>query len=296
MKVENYRNWLNTPYKNTCDLTVVITTVTPDKTLNILKDLLEGFAKASNIDYRITVYEDAKVSEELKSFCEEHNLIYYGIKPSESTANAIFGRRDGIQKATTKYITFLDGDDSVLDIVECYSKCIELLETYDSLNRAAFANVNINEDTGAEYPKMLSEDVIEGKVDSNYTIDVATSRSCRKFLYVWDKVYRTSVVKQFEIYDAFGEDTIFNIQCALQNCRLGIVNKVGLIHYFGNDSHLGKTITKKTANSERFNRNRLNLKRFISDYGDKIKSHYSESVRNFYGVLLQKLKDSEEQL
>ncbi len=297
MNNAQYNKFLESDSVIKSGLTVIVTTITPQATINnILKRLLD--CKKLNIE--ILVYEDKSKDNTLSDFCSKNNIHYYRIKENESTNNPCFGRFDGIKKATQNFITFIDGDDELLSSTEiCYIKCIDLLENYiPNVNVCAFGTAHKNEITGKVSLKKLKEEYISSDV-LNYTIGTNIFSKISQFAhaYVWNKIYRSSILKTFDkIYSCWSEDTMFNMQVlfASNSFRTGFVNLIGYCHNYGADTHLAVQQYLFKKNPERYIAYTQEFERFITDYDERISNCHSNTIKHIFAGFKRRLKKSQE--
>lgn len=167
----------------------------------------------------------------VEEYIRENNLIKYFYKKNGGVSSA---RNMGIEKATGKYLFFVDSDDMIEK--DAINKCMELINEYDYLfvkrinNKAKYKNKNIV----CEIPKEeFIESVIKNKING----------------FVCCGIYNKKIIGnlRFDQEISFMEDTLFLLQYISKLKTIGFVDySCANYHYIENENSI--TNTKKVNN------------------------------------------------
>lgn len=155
-------------------------------------------------------------------------------------------RNLALRVATGRWVTFLDSDDAVYP--EIYDRCLSGNLDADVIvfgvrtiwQREKMTRVDSLADADLG---ILSANTIRMLYDS------------RLFEYVWNKVYRRAFIDENKVRFAEnlcpGEDTVFNLDCALQNARWRVVKDVGYKYYRMDGTSLSRYLPERAASLRR---------------------------------------------
>lgn len=249
---------------------------------NYLSLMLDSIKNQSYKDIEVILINDGSKdgSEEIcKKFVKENANAKYIYKENGGVSSA---RNLGLKYVTGKYVCFLDSDDY---IEKNYCEC--LVNTMEE-NACDFAMAGIYEH--------YQENVNEYSLDKAYC---ATKNNPDFFVKIfnpywfpvlWNKIYRTSIIKnnkiKFPQNISYDEDTVFNLQYYTHTRKICVVpNK--LYHYFirNNNSLTSKGVDLVFENSLKTIPYRLSLPKKI--FGENDKAIYVAGKKILKAVLQQ---------
>lgn len=300
LEFQNYNKWLETPYLENNSLSVIVTSYhTVEYTINLLDSLKENILKMPKISVEVLVYEDHRENDLLQKYVENTDLkdwYYFAVPEELSTNDSMYGRKEGIKKATGKYIAFLDGDDLLTDKAwQCYTKGIELLEKNKNIPIAKFNELLVKEKNRKEISlekiqKVYNNNILE-KLHKDYILNLPEYLSYSKKIhsypyYMWNKIFKADALKNIKI---FLEERYTLIPIWVQKASTGIINICGYIHFYADDNHLQRVIAEsRKIKDSRFEREQELKKQFLVEYEESINNHYSNTLKN----LLKEIKKS----
>lgn len=295
MSILEYNKWLETPFLKNSSLTIIVTSYhTVDYTIKLLESLKDNILKMPKVLVEVLVYEDHRENNLLQNYVENidlKNWHYFAVPENNSTNDSMYGRLDGIKKATGKYLTFLDGDDLLTNqAFKAYLKSIQLLENNKKLLITRFGEILVKESERSNFKidtklKELSTQKHLDKLHDNYTLNlpeyISFSKKIHSFpFYMWNKVYRSSFLKNLKIYL---EERYIDIQIWLSNASTGIVNIIGYIHFYGSETHLQQVIAKsRKVKDKRYIREQGLKEAFVKDYKSLVEKHHSNTLKNIF--------------
>ena len=227
--------------KKDYSLTIGIPTYNAEKTIEAAIMSAENSAICSNYKLTIIVVDDCSTDNTIKKVHHMQKMFnnIKVFKNSKNTGFPSFGRNKVIKEANSDFISFLDADDIILDCA--HKECMDYL--YNSeLNTAAF-RVLCTSPTNS-YIRSFSKDNENWTVFSNEEIFKIKRLTC-----IWNKVWKTDFLKQFEFEECVGEDRLFCYMTYSKDFNIAILPVVGYIHYFrkwGKDS-LGQVLGNKSV-------------------------------------------------
>lgn len=295
----DYKEWLAAPYNDKSSLSVVITSYhTPIYTILLLDSLRQNVLKMPNVDVEVLLYEDHRKNKTLQKYVESLHLDswhYFAVPKEKSTSTSVYGRREGVKQAKSKYITFLDGDDLLTnDAWRCYIKSIELLEmngktVMSEFNVAGFPEAQRSQKHNEPKPVLVLQ---PKSLSPNYTIGVNDRAAMKKPYWVWNKVYRASFLKSVRMFNSISEDRDLSIQSYLQSMRTNFVDLIGYIHFYGNEDHLANQRSEDFFRRPPSYYERLEETReFVSMYKTQVEDSKSSSLKKIFDVDLHLAED-----
>ncbi len=246
-------------------------------------------------DLEVIFVIDKKTSDNSEKIIKENVYQlndYKIIKPTESSG-AGYNRNIAIEQAKREYIGFVDADDFI-------SK-----DFYEKLY--SFAQNN-NADVAIGGMIMLDENkkIIEAKNQNNVIAsNISEMYSMMEYSTVWDKIYRTDIIKQNNVIFSTGvmhEDNTFMLKALLNTKKM--VSVPNVFYYWNRNSN---SITMIEDNQQQciddafivFNQvlDILSNANIPTDYKDKIVCHNminyagdALKIKKYYIVILNKLK------
>lgn len=176
------------------------------KTYDETKKLMDILIPQITDETEVFLIDDGCHDERLDQYKEKINIIHL-----EENHGLSYARNRGIERATGKYLTFIDSDDYVSDD---YVKTI-----IDKINTSDFDYCYFS------WKAMNSKMVVRIK-DNPPTWNLA----------VWNAVYKTDYVELFDDNIRFMEDVPWQIKMRAKNGKKEIIDKV---LYYYNDGRPG---------------------------------------------------------
>lgn len=162
--------------------------------------------------------------EELKCIDSRVKVVYLQKNGGQSHA-----RNVGLSMANGEWITFVDSDDAVYG--DAYKKCFEVIDKYTTLDVVVFGVRGI----------WLREKITRYDLPDDEYLGVLDAKKARRlydarlFEYPCNKVYRRDFLEEnkikFNVAVCPGEDTIFNLTCALNDAKWCTIATVGYKYY-----------------------------------------------------------------
>ena len=158
-------------------------------------------------DYELILVDDGSTDHSLE-ICEKYQSKDKRIRVISQENKGISGARNaGIDIATGEYITFMDSDDVI------QSKMYEIMLNHmvsDGLDlimcgAVRTENYHLEElEKDCEVCCLTKKDLYEGMFSN--------SETDWKYMVVWNKIYKTDIVKRIKFESSGTEDTVFNCQ------------------------------------------------------------------------------------
>ena len=192
-----------------------------DNTINSVIKQSIGF---ENIEL---ILVDDNSNDNSRKIIEKYAKQYDNIVPYYSKENhgyPGFGRNIGLEKATTKYIMFMDNDDEI-DI----DMCKKLYETIENEDADVVCCDKVVVDSISEIKSNI--DYVNGKENNNQVIIKNDDILLFKNISVWNKIYKKQIIEENELKfkeNTSADDFIFTIQYFLKSKKL-----IYLKNYFG---------------------------------------------------------------
>lgn len=212
---------------------------------HLVKKCLDTLINQSYKNIEIIIINDGSTDDSKKYidiYSEKSNIILIDLCNNQGLGNA---RNIGINHSTGEYITFVDSDDWIdLDL---YSELIKSIEERD----ADVAICGIKN----EYTNWISSEYrynykYGNQIDSDMAIKLLSNygeNNYRISPVVWNKIYRTSVIKNNNIEflkNSYWEDDIFSFQVMLFAKSVIVVPSV-YYHYSQRNGSITKDFSKK---------------------------------------------------
>ena len=197
--------------------------------------------------YNVEKYLNRNIESLLKQKCSDFEIIYVDDGSTDNCLNILkkykskdkrikvvhtdnFGvshaRNTGMNHATGRYITFVDGDDYVDDD---YLDYLLSLVKNDNLKMGISLKHHINDD-------MIQDNNILRDIKDSYEI-IQNIYMNHIFMAVWNKIYDRSFLKEHNIkFDEsiwYAEGMHFNVQCLSSTDKVAVGNKK-VYHYISN--------------------------------------------------------------
>lgn len=152
-------------------------------------------------------------------------------------------RNNGLKVANGEYVGYVDADDYIDE--DYFEKLYNTAKKYDS--DIAVASVLKHKKTHSKYNVLYTNEIVANSLDERIK---ACEDKTRRFFNAWNKIYRSSLIKDNNILFAEGriyEDVIFAIKA------LYYANKVVTVpnteyHYVG---HSNSTVKSKDTNGQK---------------------------------------------
>lgn len=204
-----------------------------------LKKCLDSLLDQGRTDYKVLVIDDGSTDNSGKicdQYAEKSDIITVIHQTNQGVSCA---RNNGIERAVTEWISFVDGDDWVSsDYVS---------EIYECLNGETAYSDMVMFNYSREFFKAVSEEYFDHR---SRFLDEKDMDICRKGIYfkhtrngkfnpytviaVWNKVYRTDFIKENNIHfipkAKKAQDVLFNSDTFCCANKVYYLHK-GLYHY-----------------------------------------------------------------
>ena len=207
---------------------------------------LESLVNQSLKDIEIIVVNDGSTdnsNELILDYILHHsNIKYLSLDKNYGLGHA---RNIGIEKSTSKYITFVDSDDWVdLDLYEIMCNSLE----YDNTDIAICGIKN-------EYSNSCMSEIrysysYSNIVDGNMLLSLLTKSESNNYYIspvVWNKVYKRSLFVDYNLNflnNSFWEDDIFSFLAFSVVKKASIVPQI-YYHYYMRQNSITNSISKK---------------------------------------------------
>lgn len=229
--------------KKDYSLTLGIPTYNAERTIDALIHSAESMSKMTNIKLKIIVVDDVstdKTEEHINDLMKVYDNITF-IKNEHNTGLPSLGRSKVIKMADTDFVAFADSDDMILDCA--HKECMDYLYNSD-LNTAAFRVLCAGPNSA--YIRKFSN------VDEPVIVENEDIFKIRRFTCIWNKVWKTDFIKQFEFDECVGEDRLFCFMTYSKDFRVAILPCVGYVHYFrkGIEKSLGQKLGEKDVKKQ----------------------------------------------
>ncbi len=279
--------------KNECRIDIIIPIYnTP---LNDLKRCLDSINKQTYFNYQVMMIDDGSSKDTydfLDHYCSSNPKFKVMHIPNGGVSNA---RNTGINNTSSKYIAFVDGDDTVTEtflgeafhLIEEYNlDCIiggynEIKDNVITRTRLSEPGLHIYEKETKDFflEKLLSSKTNEHNKEIG---DCPTGR-------IYTRLYRRESLKdiRFNTNIHMSEDTLFMVDYAEAARRIGIIDKVWYNYYINDYSISNGTKRDKLIK---------NIESFIKEIEKRKEQERKEIIRNAYEARIIKAKNYIEEL
>ena len=171
--------------------------------------------------YEIIIVNDGS-SDHTKEICEEFLCAHEEIKLINSENRGVSGARNlGLQKASGRYVFFLDADDTI------FSDTLEVLAKNTADTDWIIGNfVSYNEKTKSQ---MYNLQYFQEMCHKGIPDELPELVKCRNFHFVWGKLYDSNIIKAngllFDRSYDYGEDLLFNLNYFIHISSFVIIQK-----------------------------------------------------------------------
>ena len=229
-----------------------------------LSRCIESVLSQDYTDYEIILVDDGSLDIS-GIICDEYASKYPEIikvihKDNGGQASA---RLAGFQKASGKYIMFLDSDDYLLPnaLSILYNKIEEGYDIVKGINRRVYADGSYT----IERHKIFNEEI---KGNENYLSKVINADIAP---YLWGGIYRKELIQEEDfkhILDfSVGEDWLLNIAIAKRVNKMVCIDSEIYCYFINNNS----IMQSKVCSYEYGDRMRKVVDNLICDYGETIR-------------------------
>lgn len=207
---------------------------------NYLKRCLDSILNQTFIDFEIIIINDGSIDNS-EIICNEYALQDNRIKVITTKNRGLSSARNlGIDKSNGKYIIFCDSDDWI------EKNAIEILVNAIEFNNCDMAICGYKMDFVGEKDNSISINCKNKMYESidEFMKEYSFYRSNYLFGFVWNKIFRTSIVKKNKIYfekNVFCEDLYFVFKFIPKCKRINSIN-AKLYHYMHQSNN---TLSKK---------------------------------------------------
>lgn len=198
-------------------LTVVITAYNME---NYIENCLDSVLKSTVIDqiqiYVITGISSDNTDKIVMDFVNRYNNI---ILYKSDVNDPAYMRNIGLKSCNTEFVSFLDCDDYIENCTYEYM----LDENFD-ITCCSYQDVNISNEILEKHIYQENKAYISNQSLINYALGKINGE-------VWNKIYRVELLKKFNImfdsnYGIYGEDLLFNWQCAAKGFSIKTIEDV----------------------------------------------------------------------
>lgn len=204
-------------------------------------------------NYRLIIVDDHSTDKTIdiirENFISEIQNEIIKIIVLDKNSGPGTARQIGIEHVNTPYVTFIDSDDSyisknVTSLLETYIKkyspdCIMFKYVTDH------GTIKIKKNYKLPQNRLISnKEAFIQKINNSHPI----------WHYIWNKCYKTNVIKKFQIQFQQGarvaEDVRFNEDFLIQSQNLIFINKYLYLYNCTNSQSISKSSSSKEVNIE----------------------------------------------
>ncbi len=237
---------------------------------------LDSIVKQDFKDFEVLLIDDGSNDSSAvicKTFIEKDKRFLYFRKENGGVSSA---RNYGLEKATGKFISFVDNDDYMFpDFLETM---INNIDNYDLLISNYLA---------------YQRNEIVNRISSNYEITIGNINNfeetfpqlARGIYTIWNQMYRKEIIEKNHLHfeNITHEDEIFSYNYILHCNSIKRILFQGYLHYYNHGS-LGNS-HKYIANLEVINRLYDTNKKIINKFKIKDESYFNR-IHERYGTMI----------
>ena len=202
-----------------------------------VQECLASVAAQTLTDLEVLVVDDGSsdsTPEKIIAFCAGDPRFVPVLLPTNSPGGVATAANAGLERATGRWVGFVDGDDFVEP--RMFARLVEAAEACDA-DLAMCAYQEVVDGTG-ERRDPADAHRWSGLTERCATLDVPTRKQVLRFVAVpWRKLYRRDLLEEhairFPVGDGFYEDNPFHWSTVLSARRLAVVPEVLCYHRVG---------------------------------------------------------------
>ena len=255
-----------------------------------LERCLNSIIKQTYMNYKVYIIDDGS-NDITKNYLDDFvknkdNFIVKHIK-NNGVSNA---RNLGIEISSSKYITFVDADDTLEN--NFFQEAYELIEKYNLDVIIGGYNEIKNSNIIRTRLSLPGLHIYEGKTIDNFFEKLLTSKTNESNKEIGDcptgRIYtrlfkRTRIGNlRFDTNIHMSEDTLFMIDYTYKAKRIGIVDRIWYNYYINNYS-----ISRGTKKEEMIE----NLKGFLNEIDFRKNNENNEILKNAYNERINKINN-----
>ena len=188
--------------------------------------------------YEIIIVNDGS-TDRTKEICEKFVGAYKGFTLINSENRGVSGARNlGLQKASGRYVFFLDADDMI------FPDALETLATNVANTDWVIGNfVSYNQKMRTQKCNLQ---YFQEKIHKGIPDELPELVKSRNFHFVWGKLYDKNIIKEkgllFDRSYNYGEDLLFNLNYFIHINNFVVTQKVVYKYYYQLDSGLSHSV------------------------------------------------------
>lgn len=216
------------------DVSIIVTTYDIE---DYVLECLESVAAQTLGDLEVLVVDDGSsdsTPEIIRTFCAGDPRFVPVLLPTNSPGGVATAANAGLDRATGRWVGFVDGDDFVEP--RMFERLVQAAEACD----ADLAMCEYQEVVAGTGERRDPADAHRwaGLTEPCYALDVQTRKQVLRFIAVpWRKLYRRELLDEhairFPVSDGFYEDNPFHWFTVLSASRLAVVPEVLCYHRVG---------------------------------------------------------------
>lgn len=262
---------------NSKDTSFIVPAYNASKTLGNAIDSIINSDRA----LEIIIVNDGS-SDNTREVIEEYSKKYSIIRPiHQENKGASASRNIGIEAAIGEYLCFVDSDDTLSD---SYAQKVNNIVHDRQFDLVIFGynRVTYNKDGFVKEYRVSFPDYEFNSIEKNENYVTKLIKHIL-FNHIWNKIYRTSIIKtnniRFDSDVKIGEDYMFNLDY-LRHSKKVIVSSACLYDY--KESLNGLTHKYYDNKFKELFASRKHLRTFLLDYGMDERIYFDSLIRNIY--------------